>query len=1433
MKPLIPSPNTDESMAWDLAQECSLLDIENPHELHPIFQQQLALAMEQRMPEGVAKSERVSCSFQHNSLSQNHSTPHPISDSKERKLADLGVERAEDDGEWCCNKAKSGSEDCHFCWRCQTTFCDQCWESQPAHRQGRPRNQGGIPHEKSNPDVAKKIEKILESALNDEQQAMLHVQDEDSSWFGTGKDEHDDLVFQDYGRYANIMAEKSARHRRLRYPALVSFVGQTGAGKSTLVRLLIELCSSSKERLQVPVVGSVSHSDTPTSGDVHLYYDPKSSDGEHPVLYADCEGLDGGEREPIGARSRNRPRQSEAEHQKRRTTSFARHIRRMHNTSEREILWATTEETRSREYHVRNLYPRLLYTFSDVIVFVMKNPRVIENVIEQLIKWAAAALETSSNQPVLPHAIIVLNASENTTDPELWDVNTSTIALMASVREALDQNHTLRKYVKFWGSREKSIQSVMSLLLSYYSSVRVVRVPAPGRPKLINEQLQRLHDEITTACAQSRMSKHKVRMLLSSDELQPYLQYAFDHFCKDLDIPFDFVQASFANNPIPLDFGGNILKLAINVMDVWKDKLDGPKIFGELSVMVASCIMLDSARQHTLGPADKVFPEYLEHCDDALDDFCTRHWPCEYASSRGRCVNVKAGHSSKGHQLRSGQVLAVGDYFSTFSPETYRVTFRNEIYANLAMLLEKLHKATKECKHRELEKAAEIHRDYVLRNLFRHLDGSKSFVSHTACFSCLVSPPEHPLPCGHVLCTPCIKAFGMPFGRALFEMRYCPLHHDEMEGQFEVRWPIWIKPHSAGVRILCLDGGGIRGIVELIILQQIERALGIGLPIQSFVDLIVGTSTGGVIGLGLGSRGWSVQRCIKNFESLCKDAFTKRKGIGLPGIEFLVSASNHSRYETRPLETALRSAFGEDSLFGGLREMSDQDHYADLTTKVAVVTTTTNGTVMLLTNYNRMNAGDDSSYQFHRSEKPHAEMKTWEAARATSAAPRIFKPFCHEPSGQIFQDGAIYHNNPVEVAMQERRLIWPDVAEAHPDLVLSIGTSYNSASSKQATAPQRMARWGMISHVKQLAKIAIDHIQSTLNSEQTWRNYIQTHPVPERLKDRYIRLNLPLENDPPKLDDVSAMTDLNEMTRSRYTSRREEMRSIADRLIATSFYFECGADVVAEDAEGSITVTGNIFCRFAPGSGEIRALGETFRKRSTDAYNQKSASDETCTEYNPYFVIQERRKENEAWQTVIGPPVVTKMMQDGQFSFGQIVIHLSNKVAETTISLCFGDQAAKPVFYPISGFPRCLVQGDRGGLLQLRPYVRVSRRRTATTTVRRGAWTLPHGVTKSDLIERYADPEYQFPGDASQRDISEISSRFSPTPTLPGLSSVPNPDYSSPDYYEVEVVAPRVTGIEVQGRLRYELDASPKPTEMPTEYNLRDHPNYPRPGSFK
>lgn len=94
-------------------------------------------------------------------------------------------------------------------------------------------------------------------------------------------------------------------------------------------------------------------------------------------------------------------------------------------------------------------------------------------------------------------------------------------------------------------------------------------------------------------------------MLLDVEDLQAYLQEAFSHYTSTLDTPFDFVQASFRNSPIPPDFGGNILKLALNVMDILQVRsnclTDGRRIFAELAYVVASCIMLDNARHKTKG----------------------------------------------------------------------------------------------------------------------------------------------------------------------------------------------------------------------------------------------------------------------------------------------------------------------------------------------------------------------------------------------------------------------------------------------------------------------------------------------------------------------------------------------------------------------------------------------------------------------------------------------------------------------------------------------------------------------------------------------------------------------------------------------------------------------------------------------------------------
>lgn len=51
------------------------------------------------------------------------------------------------------------------------------------------------------------------------------------------------------------------------------------------------------------------------------------------------------------------------------------------------------------------------------------------------------------------------------------------------------------------------------------------------------------------------------------------------------------------------------------------------------------------------------------------------------------------------------------------------------------------------------------------------------------------------------------------------------------------------------IRVLSLDGGGMRGIIETIILAEIEKEL--QAPISSIFDMIAGSSTGGLVALGL------------------------------------------------------------------------------------------------------------------------------------------------------------------------------------------------------------------------------------------------------------------------------------------------------------------------------------------------------------------------------------------------------------------------------------------------------------------------------------------------------------------------------------------------------------------------------------------------------
>ena len=143
-----------------------------------------------------------------------------------------------------------------------------------------------------------------------------------------------------------------------------------GAGKSTLIKMLVSLKEHklpmhADSLFESPVVGSMKHDKSPTSGDVHLYADPETAYTRLPMLFADCEGLQGGETEPAANKLRKKGK-----------NIYNQGRDRFFKAQPRELVYAKSNtDARNREWAVKRVYPRLLYTFSDVIVFVLRNTR--------------------------------------------------------------------------------------------------------------------------------------------------------------------------------------------------------------------------------------------------------------------------------------------------------------------------------------------------------------------------------------------------------------------------------------------------------------------------------------------------------------------------------------------------------------------------------------------------------------------------------------------------------------------------------------------------------------------------------------------------------------------------------------------------------------------------------------------------------------------------------------------------------------------------------------------------------------------------------------------------------------------------------------------------------------------------------------------------
>ncbi|KAF2963626.1 hypothetical protein GQX73_g9958 [Xylaria multiplex] len=1197
-----------------------------------------------------------------------------------------------------CQTCATVAETTFTCIQCNNlAFCDTCWSKWILHIPGAV-GWNGKPHERADLRVVDRLRQILEPTRTEEEHKAELLEDQDTTWFGYGRDASNHPHLYDYGRFAAIVAETQTEETGERYPQLASFIGETGAGKSTIIKLLIDrqdLASPQGSKYYSPVTSS-NQDRISTTGDVHLYADPSTLYATNPLLFVDCEGLSGGEAAPK---------------QLRQAQDSGRYA------TPRKIEWAQTPQTQKREFAVGQLYPRILYTFSDVVIFVMRNPRSFEStVLHRLIKWGAASIDKSINQPLLPHAIIVLNATDTSVDEKEWDVPKATQMLLSDISDAIQREPVLQQYAQIWRQRGRRLNTTKELLECYYASINVVRVPYKGSYMLMNEQAGKLADLIKDRCAIAHAKKKMVRMQASTEKLHFYLMAAFDHFTRDLNTPFDFVKEMLRHSPVSRNFEGNILNLSLLIKESAVHpavRNDAEQIFRAIGPMIASCVMLDAVRQKLPGTVSRLLDDrYAKSCVGAIQAFAEFYWPCSFENPMlgelGRCCNVKLGHNPKGHQNKQGKIIGHGEYQSSFNIATFQPEWEHLIRASLVQVQSASLRLSREFSDRLRFK---FHQLFILPMLLKGTPRMRVALT----------------------------------SKTTIEINRCPIHVRDVIAS--PPWVIVTKPRFAGARTLCLDGGGIRGIIQLHVLRELEKILGPDLPVQLFFDLIVGTDFGGIIAIALGVKKWSVSSAIDKFKDLCHEAYIARGISKLPLSKAFATFYHKSIYKHQPLEGALRRYLSEQPLFGATSHRS----WLATSTKVAVTARNMAGRQdVVFANYNRPDILHKRlPYHFSRSDAPIKEIRIWEAARATTATAPLFPPYKKAETGFEYANGGMQYMCPILVAHYEAKSIWKDTADLPPDLVLSIGSGrnigdsskieLNSPTSLRTTTNDslstsqhpstviRQGRGGMGNYKRQNPpgtvgsgchshKSAVsgyivrnpqapmlvtfnnpisgqtDRLNDHSLSEKAWGNFLSTQVSRKiSIRRRYRRICPELFTKLPKFDDVSKLDDVEREAREVLRQNSAELIEIAHGLVASTFFFEKDMASIKQTVLG-FKCTGSIFCRFRPYSPEIKAL----------AWFLISLLD---GDFEPYFLIEEENEDGELRpirQIALTDSVLQDMHLQGNFQLEQIRINATHENSDIMISIFFQNAPYSTGVraLPISGFPRRLMSEDGRGVHQ-------------------------------------------------------------------------------------------------------------------------------------
>mmetsp|Transcript_13873 Transcript_13873/g.34812 ORF Transcript_13873/g.34812 Transcript_13873/m.34812 type:complete len:755 (-) Transcript_13873:131-2395(-) len=216
------------------------------------------------------------------------------------------------------------------------------------------------------------------------------------------------------------------------------------------------------------------------------------------------------------------------------------------------------------------------------------------------------------------------------------------------------------------------------------------------------------------------------------------------------------------------------------------------------------------------------------------------------------------------------------------------------------------------------------------------------------------------------------------------------------------------------LRILCIDGGGIRGIVSALILEAIEQRC--GRPACELFDLVCGTSIGSCVGFAA-VAGLDMNLLAQQLDGMRDAVFARSSPWRL--------LRTGSRIAEEFIDNYLDATFGSFGIcmsdpapaIGNNGEACNFPHYFSVCATETKDECEHSWLPFVVSNYERASASFVTLGAHGWPVKAQL--------RASCAAPTYFSPYIEKQSGASYVDGAVVANNPSMIALQEARALWP------------------------------------------------------------------------------------------------------------------------------------------------------------------------------------------------------------------------------------------------------------------------------------------------------------------------------------------------------------------------------------------------------------------------